>query len=263
MPKLPHLPKDNGALITLGITAAAALIGSLDRNFPVWAGSKNSAAFSVHKMGKGWGIVHGGDRYSGSVVCSGFKTKKVAEKAAYALQGAQYDYTQGRENEYVTQGRYGYTAIDERDPESSYGSVRRTVIVGLTKKVAKDLAKCLKDANSGYYSGKSGSTSSYYEEEYDHESNELYLWMVNTGSFYKSKTVPALKTLSKAMASGKYDAQWPRVYSALIRKAVMPWSRERRRMGYGSGKTLINERMIAGDLEEHYRSHVEELSAQV
>ena len=97
--------------------------------------------------------------------------------------------------------------------------------------------------------------------DYDQNSNELYLWMVNTGDFYRSKTVPALKRLAKAMANGRYDSKWPSIYENLIGRAVMPWRREMRKMGHGKARLLVNTQMIAGELEEHYRSSVEELSS--
>ena len=130
---------------------AARLQESMHSDVPYQQqGSQNRGSpFDVARAGKKWKITHG--QY-GSLVMSGFRTKKEALSAVYALDTARYDHSQGRVNNYITQGQYGYTVVYVTDPKARDGSVRSMAMSRLTRQLAKDLAISLKDANSGMYS---------------------------------------------------------------------------------------------------------------
>lgn len=104
--------------------------------------SSKAPEMSAHKYGRDWHVKTGSDRFEGRTIVSGFKTKRQAERAIWAIRDAFYDRSKGRKRHYEVGGRYGYFAVDDDQGHD--------VMVGLKRKTAKGLAAVLNGVASGY-----------------------------------------------------------------------------------------------------------------
>ena len=102
----------------------------------------------VDKIGGKWGVKNYHDGWTSSVVMSGLKTKKKAERAKSELESAYYDGQEGRHYLYPTQSRYGYTGVDKATPEqAARHTLQGTAMTHLTKKGAQELSQSLRVFN--------------------------------------------------------------------------------------------------------------------